>query len=73
MYAWDPGIMRKELWSFALGLGATAAYYIAVFLSGLGRGSAGALMPEIVLVHAHGSRTSDAAVPDASGDAVAHS
>lgn len=73
MYAWDPGIMRKELWSFLLGIGATAAYYLAVFLSGLGRGSAGALMPEIVLVHAQGSQTSDSAVPDAPGDAVVHS
>lgn len=49
MYLFDPGLMPRELWSFLLGVSATALYYLAFFFSGSGARS-GTMMPSIVHV-----------------------
>jgi positive regulator of sigma E activity len=49
MYVFDPGLMPRELWSFFLGIGLAAFYYLIFFLSGSGARSGG-MMPRIVYV-----------------------
>ncbi|MCB2206578.1 SoxR reducing system RseC family protein [bacterium] len=59
MYVYDPGVMPRELWSFMLGLSATALYYLLFFVAGSGMRS-GKLMPSIV--HVKGAELADDAM-----------
>ncbi|MFZ1730251.1 MAG: SoxR reducing system RseC family protein [Bacteroidota bacterium] len=53
-YFFDPGIMATELWSFLVGIGLTAVYYLGFFFIGgktRGRGfRVDSMMPDIILI-----------------------
>lgn len=53
MYVFDPGLLPRELWSFVLGLGCAALYYLVFFLAGGGNSATN--MPSIVFIRGNDS------------------